>query len=207
MSRLSGSVAWTDAGAPPLLAKYDALVMKIAQAMRPQQSSGHCLDVDDLVAEGRVGVLEAIATYDGFGTSEFGWVASRVRHRMLDAIRRLDIRSRRELCEVAELRRLDSDTHSLMTMRHVTFARDESDFLPRDGGQEDAAFASEMKEIVISVVNGLLGKERLVADAVLLRGEPMSDVAEQLGVTVARVSQIFQSVCETIRYQVDDETR
>jgi len=207
VSRLSGSAAWSDAGAPPVLAKYEALVMKLARGMRPQQSSGHCLDTDDLVAEGRVAVLEAVATYDGFGTNEFGWVQKRVRHRMLDAIRRLDVRSRSELREVAALRRDGGDAFGLVSARHVAFARDESDFLPRDGGQEDAAAAKEVKEIVFAVIGSLHGKERVVADAVILGGDSMSDVAARLGVTVSRVSQIYASVCETIRYRVDGDTR
>lgn len=207
VSRLSSSAAWSDAGAPPVLAKYDALVMKLARSMRPQQSSGHCLDTDDLIAEGRVAVLEAVATYAGFGTNEFGWVQKRVRHRMLDAIRRLDVRSRSELREVAELRRTGADLCDLVSARHVAFARDESDFLPRDGGQEDAASTKEVTEIVFACINSLHGKDRVVADAVILNGEPMSEVAARLGVSVSRVSQIYASVCETIRYRVDGDTR
>jgi RNA polymerase sigma factor (sigma-70 family) len=207
VSRLSISVAWSDAGAPPILAKYDALVMKLARTMRPQQSSGNCLDVDDLVAEGRIGVLEAVATYDGFGTNEFGWVMRRVRHRMLDAIRRLDVRSRSELKEIAGRKISGSDVSDLLSARHVAFARDEADFLPRDGGQEDEAAAREVQEIIFAAISALDGKARVVADEVLLRDEPMAEVAELLGVSVARVSQIYQAVCEAIRSRIEEETR
>lgn len=207
MSRLSISVAWSDAGAPAVLAKYDALVMKLARAMRPNQSTGHCLDIDDLVAEGRIGVLEAVATYDGFGTSEFGWVMRRVRHRMLDAIRRLDVRSRSELREIAERHASGSDVSDLLSARHVAFARDETDFLPRDGGQEDAASAKEVQGVVFAAIDALCGKERVVADALLLHGDTAANVAKRLGVSVARVSQLYQKVCEAIRLRVENETR
>lgn len=207
VSRLGASVAWSDAGAPPLLAKYDALVRKLAHAMHPNQSSGHCLDVDDLIAEGRVGVLEAVATYSGYGVSEFGWVMHRVQRRMLDAIRRLDVRSRSELKEIANRRLNGVDVSDLLSARHVAFARDEADFLPRDGGQDDAASAKEVQEIVFAVIDSFTGKQRAVAEALLLHGDTAANVAERLGVSVARVSQLYQSACEAIRLRVERETR
>ena len=181
--------------------------MKLARAMRPQPTSRHCLDLDDLDAEGRVAVLEAVATYDGFGTTEFGWVQSRVRHRMLDAMRRLDVRSRSELAHIADLRKNGGDTSGLVSARHVAFARDESDFLPQDGGQEEAASTKEVTEIVFAVISSLRGKEREVADAVLLNGEPLTDVALRLRVSVSRISQLYRSVCDAIRFRVDGATR
>lgn len=190
-----------------MLAKYDALVAKIARSMRPQQSSGHCLDVDDLIAEGRVAVLEAVATYDGFGATEFGWVQKRVRHRMLDAIRRLDVRSRGELRHIANLRQNGGDAFGLVSARHVSFARDESDYLPQDGGQEEAASTKEVTEIAFAVISAMRGKEREVADAVLLNGESLTDVALRLRVTVSRISQIYKAVCDAIREQVEGDTR
>lgn len=174
--------------------------------MRQQQSSGHCLDVDDLVAEGRVAVLEAVATYDGYGTNEFGWVLRRVRHRMLDAIRRLDMRSRRELREVAARRLSGVVSSDLLAARHIAFARDESDFMPRDGNQEEDAAAKEVAAIVLDTISDMTGKERIVADALVLHGESMAEVAERLSVTVARVSQIFQSVRDTLRYHIESST-
>jgi len=201
LNKLAASAAWSDAGAPPLLAKYDALVRKVARSMRPRQSSGHCLDIDDLLAEGRVAVLEAIATYDGISVAESAWVRTRVFQRMTDAIRRLDVRSRSEIRASAS----DAKLGVPVLIRLVISTKDEEDFMPRDGGQEEEASRREIAELAFAVINTLRGKERAVADAVIVRGESMADVALALGVTAARVSQIYKVVCEAIRDRIDDD--
>lgn len=172
--------------------------------MHPQAALGHCLDADDLVAEGRVAVLEAIATYEGYGKSEFNWVARRVRYRMLDAIRRLDVRSRTELEAAAEQRAADDPEEEPLAsrMRHLAFAKDEFFFDPAHGGQEDEASAREIVSLIEAAISEMSPRAEQVGRAVILEGKNLTDVAEQMDVTVARVSQIYSAVCEAIREYV-----
>jgi RNA polymerase sigma factor for flagellar operon FliA len=187
-----------------VLAKYEALVQRIAGTMYPQAALGHCLDTDDLVAEGRVAALEAVATYEGYGSSEFSWVARRVRYRMLDAIRRLDVRSRPELEAVAAQRTVQSpdDDPLPVRLRHLAFAKDEFFFDPVGGGQEDEASAREILALIEGAIAQMSPRERVVAVAVVLEGRTLSSVSELLGVSVARVSQIYAALCEDIRAYV-----
>lgn len=204
-NRLSGSHAWSNAGAPAVLAKYEPLVQRIAGSMYPQAALGHCLDTDDLVAEGRVAVLEAVATYEGYGSSEFSWVARRVRYRMLDAIRRLDVRSRTELDAIgaqreAEREELAEPEDPLPArLRHLAFAKDEFFFSPVGGDQENEAFARELLAIIEAVIREMSPRERLVGESVVLEGKTLSEVAKVLGVSVARVSQMYTGICDDIR--------
>lgn len=187
-----------------LLAKYEALVQRIARSMHPQAALGHCLDADDLVAEGRVAVLEAVATYEGYGQTEFNWVARRIRYRMLDAIRRLDVRSRTELEASAVQRAADDPEQEPLAcrMRHLAFAKDEFFFDPAHGGQEDEASARELVALIESAISKMSPQAERVGRAIILEGQNLTGVAEQMNVTVARVSQVYSAVCQQIREYV-----
>lgn len=204
VNRLATAACWSNAGAPAVLAKYEALVQRIAGTMYPQAALGHCLDADDLAAEGRVAVLEAVATYEGYGSSEFSWVARRIRYRMLDAIRRLDVRSRTELDAVASQRNAENaeDEPLPARLRHLAFAKDEYFFSPVMGEQEDEASARELICLIEAAVRKMDPREQQVADAVVLRGKTLTEVAAEIGVSVARVSQIYGEVCSQIREYV-----
>ena len=90
-------IRWTPEAAKEALTKYERTVRAMARRLRPLAAMGQALDEDDLVAEGRIAVLEALASYGGYGIEEHTWVRTRVRQRMIDAIRRLDVRSRDEM--------------------------------------------------------------------------------------------------------------
>src|SRR5688572_18013773 len=94
---LNGRLVWTNVQAQAALTKYEGSVRMLARRLAPIASLGQALDEEDLCAEGRIAVLEALATYEGFGIEERTWVRTRVRQRMIDAIRRLDVRSRDEM--------------------------------------------------------------------------------------------------------------
>ncbi len=90
-------LAWSEGDARDALARYEGAVRTIARRLRPVAALGQALDEDDLRAEGRVAVLEALSSYQGFGIAEQTWVRTRIRQRMIDAIRRMDLRSRDEM--------------------------------------------------------------------------------------------------------------
>ncbi|MFM2418238.1 MAG: hypothetical protein RL385_2961, partial [Pseudomonadota bacterium] len=84
------------------LSRYESVVRALARRLLPVARFGHALDEEDLCAEGRVAVLEALRTYAGFGIEERTWVRTRIRQRMIDAIRRLDVRTRDEVRTAVE---------------------------------------------------------------------------------------------------------
>ena len=66
----NGKMTWSNADACEALARYEAIVRMTAARLRPVATLGQALDEDDLCAEGRVAVLEALSTYQGFGIEE-----------------------------------------------------------------------------------------------------------------------------------------
>ena len=90
-------LAWNNREAREALERYEMIVRMTARRLKPVAALGQALDEDDLCAEGRVAVLEALSTYQGFGIEEHTWVRTRIRQRMIDSIRRLDLRSRDEM--------------------------------------------------------------------------------------------------------------
>ena len=94
---LSSRLSWADEEAREALTRYEGLVQAVARRLAPAARFGQALDQEDLCAEGRIAVLEALRTYQGFGIEERTWVGTRIRQRMIDAIRRLDVRTRDEL--------------------------------------------------------------------------------------------------------------
>ena len=88
---------WTEQEARAALREYDGVVRGAARRLLPLARIGRAMDEDDLIAEGRVAVLEALGRHGGYGIHEAAWVRVRVRQRMIDAIRRLDLRSRDEM--------------------------------------------------------------------------------------------------------------
>ena len=91
------AMAWNEKEAREALTRYEGLVRLMARRLKPAASVGQALDEDDLCAEGRVAVLEALTSYEGYGIKEQTWVRTRIRQRMIDAVRRLDLRSRDEI--------------------------------------------------------------------------------------------------------------
>jgi DNA-directed RNA polymerase specialized sigma24 family protein len=98
---VAARLAWGNVEAQTALARYESIVRAVARRLTPAARFGHALDEEDLCAEGRVAVLEALRTYAGFGIEERTWVRTRVRQRMIDAIRRLDVRTRDEVRQSA----------------------------------------------------------------------------------------------------------
>src|SRR5687767_4349870 len=87
------------------LNRYRNIFRGGAGPLAPAPPLRHAPGEEDLCAEGRVAVLEALRSYAGFGIEERTWVRTRVRQRMIDAIRRLDVRTRDEVRKEGERER------------------------------------------------------------------------------------------------------
>ena len=56
--------------------------------------------------------------------------------------------------------------------------------------------------LIESVIAEMSPRAEQVGRAIMLEGRTLTEVAEQMGVTVARVSQIYSAVCEAVREYV-----
>src|SRR5687768_11158070 len=151
---LGARLAWGNREAQEALNRYEVVVRAVARRLAPAARFGHALDEEDLRAEGRVAVLEALRTYAGFGIEERTWVRTRVRQRMIDAIRKLDVRTRDEVRKGAERERARNEGGSPSLPPEGTVRRLVSlDTLYGDGepgaaniGDQSAASADELAE-------------------------------------------------------------
>ncbi|MDB4985099.1 MAG: polymerase sigma factor FliA [Myxococcaceae bacterium] len=217
---------WENADARVALARYEALVQAIARRLAPAARMGQALDQEDLWAEGRIAVLEALRTYQGFGIEERTWVATRIRQRMIDAIRRLDTRSRdelrmfsaheagegqeqagseaptdeavqrRERVRVLSARRLISLDSSASADAEPLSAR-LHDHYTRPA--DEVADHKAMQRRLRSAIERLPERQRTAIELSLFEGLPLREIGDRMGVTESRVCQLHKRAVELLR--------
>ena len=200
------TMSWSNAEARDALARYEGLVRAMARRLKPVASLGQALDEDDLCAEGRIAVLEALSTYQGFGIEEQTWVRTRIRQRMIDAIRRLDLRSRDEMrltvrhasgeleeggaqaerAKRAAARRLVSADHS-PTDSEPMVARLKDSMAP---GVDDLAEQCEQQQKLMEALSALAPRQREAIELGLFEGMALREIGERMGISESRVCQL-----------------
>lgn len=138
-----------------LFEQYDGLVHVIA-------SSFPAIEHDELIAAGRIGVMEAAATRDPKRLPERPWVTQVVRWRMLAVAART-----RELAD------REAPISDIAT-----------------NGVHDPERAYQ-REALIGALARLDPRERVIIDS-LLRGYTYEEISGQLGISRARVGQVAQ---------------
>jgi RNA polymerase sigma factor for flagellar operon FliA len=204
------------------LERYEKVVCWVAKQLKPSAARGQALDEQDLRAEGRVAVLEALDTYRGYGISERTWVRTRVRQRMIDAIRRLDIRSRDELRTLIRGRNQASDDPDQATSekeeeiaaRRLVFvdtASSESDRLGRRMCNSIAPLPDELAERrtrgerLLRALRELSPRQRTAVELGLVQGLNLREIGERMGVSEARVCQLQKLGVRRLRNAVSTE--
>ena len=199
------TMSWSNTEAREALARYEGLVRAMARRLKPVASLGQALDEDDLCAEGRIAVLEALSTYEGFGIEEQTWVRTRIRQRMIDAIRRLDLRSRDEMrlavrhaageledgvqmerAKRAAARRLVSADHS-PTDSEPMVARLKDSMAP---GVDELAEQCEQQEKLMEALAALAPRQREAIELGLFEGMALREIGERMGISESRVCQL-----------------
>lgn len=217
MSALEGRLSWPDDDARAALQRYEGLVQSVARRLAPAARMGQALDQEDLWAEGRIAVLEALRTYQGFGIEERTWVATRVRQRMIDAIRRLDVRTRDEL-RLATSYAASSDgeqdpqrrerARTLSARRLIsldTSASAEVEPLSArlyDHGVQPADEAADQKALSLKLhfaIASLPARQRTAIELSLFEGLPLREIGQRMGVTESRVCQLQKRAVELLR--------
>lgn len=194
--------SWTDADAKEVLARYEAFVQRTALRLRPSALSGQALDHDDLCAEGRVAVLEALATYEGFGVAEHTWVRTRIRQRMIDAIRRLDVKSRKETRLVVQHQQTPLGEEPSKDAAHTVVARR---LVPLDAEQFDHQLRANvlhsfiephspeehlLRKRLLEALKELPERQRQAMELALTEGLSLSDIGLAMGISESRVCQL-----------------
>jgi RNA polymerase sigma factor for flagellar operon FliA len=183
------------------LSRYESVVRALARRLLPVARFGHALDEEDLCAEGRVAVLEALRTYAGFGIEERTWVRTRVRQRMIDAIRKLDVRTRDEVRTAVEYDRAvargDEVTQESCVRRLVSLDASFGDF---EGGApladvssplaDELAEQSAQQERLRGALNDLPPRQREAIELGLFEGLPLREIGDRMGISESRVCQL-----------------
>ena len=185
--------------------RYEGVVRMMARRLRPAAALGQALDEDDLCAEGRVAVLEGLATYQHYGISEKAWVRTRIRQRMIDAIRKLDIRSRDEMNlavrqsngeplgadeyergRVIQARRLVSIDFGTEDSPPLVERLESPDLL----GAEDRLDQRVQLARLRAAISALPDRQRQAVELGLFSGLSLRLIGEKMGISESRVCQL-----------------
>jgi RNA polymerase sigma factor for flagellar operon FliA len=198
-------MSWSDKEARAALETYEGTVRMMARRLRPVAALGQALDEDDLRAEGRMAVLEALSTYKGFGIEEKTWVRTRIRQRMIDAIRRMDLRSRHEMrLPVRHAAGDTANTPEEQRGRLVAARRLVSiDATPSEGGPmvdrmrdcrtrlaDELADERGKNRRLRAAMQLLPERQRQAIEMGLFGGMALREIGEQMGISESRVCQL-----------------
>ena len=207
---------WSEGDARAALDRYEGLVQTLSRRLLPLAASGRALDRDDLVAEGRVAVLEALSRYKGFGIPERIWVKTRIRQRMIDTIRKYDLRSREELrlCRQHAQGKIDAadEEHGrkLRARQLVSLTS------PRNGepvaledehaeSTEQIAYARARMERLIDALQQIPERQRDAFFLGVFEGLGAREIGTRMGVSESRVCQLQKRAVERIRLLIAND--
>jgi RNA polymerase sigma factor for flagellar operon FliA len=187
------------------LKKYEPLIRSLVRrhVRIAQTFCGPVLDEDDLLVEARMAVIDALAAFEPRGVSEFAWVKTRIRQRLLDAIRRFNVRSRHEI-DSAKLE-LDTIKADLATRRRVVSLDEMFDDtgtirIPGSLAPPDADIThTSTVALVYQALATLPDRQRRALEMGYLQGRPLSEIARTMGVTESRVSQLQKQAIANLR--------
>lgn len=201
----SQRLSWTNADAQAALERFENVVRMTARRLQPVARLGQALDEEDLCAEGRIAVLEALSTYAGFGIDERTWVRTRIRQRMIDAIRKLDVRSRDEVrlaVRHAGGLVVDQDEEDrgrlLAARRLVSFDSAPPEHEPLAARLSDSQMpaADEVAEHnaqhvrLLDALADLPPRQRIAVELCLFEGLPLREIGSRMGISESRACQL-----------------
>jgi RNA polymerase sigma factor FliA len=218
MTRIN-KLDWTNKDAREALDRYEMIVRMSARRLKPVASLGQALDEEDLCAEGRVAVLEALSTYQGFGIEEHTWVRTRVRQRMIDAIRRLDLRSRDEMRlavrhAAGELEEGNEQERgrAIAARRLVSFDSAPADSEPlhnrlrdsRTPMADDVAHSHRRQEQLMAALQVLPPRQRTAIELGLFDGLALREIGDRMGISESRVCQLQKRAVQHLQRAISE---
>lgn len=210
---------WDNAEAKAALERYEGIVRGTARKLQYAMAVGLAMDVEDLYAEGRVAVLEALEAYQGFGVDERAWVRMRVRQRMIDAIRRLDLRTRDEFRLAArqsageQLSDAEQErTRGILARRQVSMDFVSGDAEPLELSiresliptAEHHADAATQHELLLGALKQIPARQREAIELSVFEGMALREIGRRMGITESRVCQLQKRAVEQLRRVVQE---
>lgn len=206
-------LAWSN---DQLFAMYAPLVERVARRIGRRLPSGSTLEHEDLVAAGTLGLIEAAERFDWSNPAEFERFAEfRVKGSMLDELRRFDpvptsvrrqvntIETTRRRIERSEDRRVDDEelahhiglsgarlAELLAAARPARIDLTEHDTPTQAPTPYDVAAARDILAALHAAIDELEDRRRTIIIGYYLREEALTDIADALGISVGRASQI-----------------
>ncbi len=191
----------------------------MARRLRPVASLGQALDEEDLRAEGRVAVLEALGTYEGFGIAESTWVRTRIRQRLIDAIRKLDLRTRDEMRlavrhSAGETEGSEEQRGRIVAARRlVSIDAATADYepmvnrMPSDGHANPERIASDRNryERLRSAMTDLPERQREAIELGLFEGMALREIGDRMGISESRVCQLQKRAVEHLKAALEPQ--
>jgi RNA polymerase sigma factor for flagellar operon FliA len=213
---LGARLAWGNREAQEALARYEVVVRAVARRLAPAARFGHALDEEDLCAEGRVAVLEALRTYAGFGIEERTWVRTRIRQRMIDAIRRLDVRTRDEVRKGNERERARTEGNDqalppeTAVRRLVSLDTMYGDAEPASVTLSDASIVSADDVVeqnaqnsrLLDAIRVLPPRQRRAIELGLFEGLALREIGDRMGISESRVCQLQKRAVQHLQRAV-----
>lgn len=214
-------VSWSNDEARAALETYEGTVRMMARRLRPVASLGQALDEDDLRAEGRMAVLEALSTYKDFGIEEKTWVRTRVRQRMIDAVRRMDLRSRDEMRlavrhAAGDTTGTDEEQRGRMVAARRLVSIDAS---PPGGGPmvdrmrdcrarlaDELTYEHARSRRLHAAIATLPDRQRQAIEMRLFNGMALREIGEQMGISESRVCQLQKRAVQHLHEAVAERT-
>lgn len=208
--------AWNNGDARQALTKYERLVRLMARRLRPLAAAGRALDEEDLHSEGRIAVLEALSSYQGYGIQEQTWVRTRIRQRMIDAIRRLDPRTRDEMRLVVKhaagaTTGEEEERGRAVAARHVVSmdgcGSDEEPLGARlsDEGAlpaDEELHAKHQREQLLAAIGHLPERQRVALELGLFQGMALREIGDRMGISESRVCQLQKRAVAQLNTQL-----
>ena len=203
---------WNDTEAREALSKYDKTVRYLARRYRPRGGLRNVIDEEDLVAEGRIAVLEALERYESYGIKESTFVGTRVKQRMIDALRRVDVRTREEnrLLRSHDAGETSGDEHRrarrVAARQMVSLDAPFGELGPMVNRMVDEApIADDLTEEaqryahLETAMTSLPSRQRQALRLCLDEGLRLREIGQQMGISESRVCQLQKRAVEHLQ--------
>lgn len=186
-----------DVGGPETCPEADlALVRQIAGQLARRLPSH--VELDELVALGNLGLVEARRRYDaGRGVPFPAFAALRIRGAMLDGLRHADPLSRETRARVRR-----EEEAAPVALVHL----DEAAQISEDAPPADELLGRRrLRQALGRALEKLPPRERFVVQKYFFEEQPLKQVGAELGVTESRVCQIVGGVAQRLRALISEE--
>jgi len=199
-----------------VLARYEPTIRRLAKRYRPRGAIASVLDLDDLIAVGRMAVFEALERYESYGISEATFVRTRIKQRMVDVIRKVDTRTRAEnrlLRAYAEGEDdVDERRARKLAARH-TLSLDQTfgdydpmiERLESDAPDTETLAADKLRhDQLAEAIDELPERQREAVTLCLERGLRYREIGELMGISESRVHQLQKAAIRRLSPRFSD---